>query len=50
MGQGQMEIAIELLKKSIINGDWLCLKNIHLVVSWLPVLEKVVSFFSNVSL
>lgn len=36
-----MEVAIEILKKSIINGDWLCLKNIHLVVSWLPVLEKV---------
>lgn len=41
MGQGQMEIALETLKKSMINGDWVCLKNIHLVVSWLPVLEKV---------
>lgn len=37
-----MEIALELLKKSIINGDWVCLKNIHLVVSWLPLLEKVI--------
>lgn len=42
MGQGQMEIALEILKKSIINGDWVCLKNIHLVVSWLPLLEKVI--------
>lgn len=40
MGQGQMEIALELLKKCSINGEWLCLKNLHLVVSWLPVLEK----------
>lgn len=40
MGQGQMEIALELLKKCSINGGWLCLKNLHLVVSWLPVLEK----------
>ena len=40
MGQGQMEIAIEQLKKCCINGDWLCLKNLHLVVSWLPTLEK----------
>lgn len=40
MGQGQMEIALDLLKKCSINGDWLCLKNVHLVVSWLPVLEK----------
>jgi Dynein heavy chain region D6 P-loop domain len=21
-------------------GDWLCLKNLHLVVAWLPALEK----------
>jgi dynein heavy chain 2 len=41
MGQGQMEIALELLKKCAINGEWLCLKNLHLVVAWLPILEKV---------
>ena len=29
MGQGQMEIALELLKKCSINGEWLCLKNLH---------------------
>lgn len=40
MGQGQMEIALELLKKCSMNGEWLCLKNLHLVVSWLPTLEK----------
>jgi dynein heavy chain 2 len=40
MGQGQMEIAIELLRKCSVNGDWLCLKNLHLVVAWLPALEK----------
>ena len=43
MGQGQMEIALELLKKCSINGEWLCLKNLHLVVAWLPILEKVIS-------
>jgi dynein heavy chain 2 len=41
MGQGQMEIALELLKTCSQNGEWLCLKNLHLVVSWLPTLEKV---------
>ena len=41
MGQGQMEIALELLKTCSANGEWLCLKNLHLVVAWLPVLEKV---------
>lgn len=40
MGQGQMEIAIELLRRCATNGEWLCLKNLHLVVAWLPVLEK----------
>lgn len=25
---------------SIHAGEWLCLKNVHLVVAWLPVLEK----------
>ena len=24
----------------ICAGEWLCLKNVHLVVAWLPVLEK----------
>ena len=41
MGQGQAELAIQMLKECAHNGDWLCLKNLHLVVSWLPVLEKV---------
>lgn len=36
-----MEVALELLKQCSNNGEWLCLKNLHLVVSWLPVLEKV---------
>jgi hypothetical protein len=41
MGQGQADLAIQMLKECARNGDWLCLKNLHLVVSWLPVLEKV---------
>lgn len=41
MGQGQMEIALDLLKKSSSQGSWLCLKNLHLVTPWLTVLEKV---------
>ncbi|CAH1776602.1 unnamed protein product [Owenia fusiformis] len=40
MGQGQAELAMKLLKESAENGDWLCLKNLHLVTAWLPVLEK----------
>jgi dynein heavy chain 2, cytosolic len=41
MGQGQMEIALEQLKKCSSQGSWLCLKNLHLVTSWLNTLEKV---------
>ena len=40
MGQGQADIAIQSLRTCAVNGDWLCLKNLHLVTSWLPTLEK----------
>jgi dynein heavy chain 2 len=40
MGQGQAEEALRLLHECAKSGDWLCLKNLHLVVSWLPNLEK----------
>jgi dynein heavy chain 2 len=45
MGQGQAEIAMQLLHECATNGEWLCLKNLHLVTSWLPTLEKVASTF-----
>ena len=38
MGQGQAGVAIQL--DCAINGEWLCLKNLHLVTAWLPTLEK----------
>lgn len=40
MGGGQNDIAIELVKKASQKGEWVCLKNLHLVTSWLPSLEK----------
>lgn len=40
MGQGQMQIALDLLKKCSVQGTWLCLKNLHLVTPWLTTLEK----------
>eukprot|EP00899_Mesostigma_viride_P029629 jgi/Mesvir1/9851/Mv22388-RA.1 len=42
MGQGQTEQALMLLRECAQSGDWLCLKNVHLVVGWLPTLEKEV--------
>ena len=43
MGGGQQETALELLREAAREGDWLCLKNLHLVVAWLPTLEKAIS-------
>lgn len=43
MGQGQAEIAMELLHSCSNSGKWLCLKNLHLVTAWLPTLEKVIN-------
>ena len=40
MGGGQNEIAIEKIKQAAQKGEWVCLKNLHLVTPWLPVLEK----------
>ncbi|XP_069495113.1 cytoplasmic dynein 2 heavy chain 1 isoform X2 [Ambystoma mexicanum] len=40
MGQGQADLAIQMLKECAKEGEWLCLKNLHLVIAWLPVLEK----------
>jgi dynein heavy chain 2 len=39
MGQGQADEALRVLRESAQHGDWLCLKNLHLVTAWLPELE-----------
>ena len=46
MGQGQQEIAVDLLRRCAEQGEWLCLKNLHLVIAWLPQLEKVQHFYT----
>ncbi|CAN0042899.1 unnamed protein product [Ascophyllum nodosum] len=47
MGEGQQVVAIAMLpgmaNSANNNGDWVCLKNLHLVVAWLPSLEKELS-------
>lgn len=40
MGQGQGEKAIELLRESAKNGSWLFLQNVHLMTSWIPILQN----------
>ncbi|XP_062574485.1 cytoplasmic dynein 2 heavy chain 1-like [Saccostrea cucullata] len=43
MGQGQSDIAMQLLRECAQNVEWLCLKNLHLVTAWLPQLEKEIN-------
>lgn len=40
MGGNQNELALKMLREAAVKGQWLCLKNLHLVTSWLPNLEK----------
>jgi dynein heavy chain 2 len=46
MGGGQNDVAIELVKKAAEKGEWVCLKNLHLVTSWLPSLEKEIKLLN----
>ncbi len=41
LGQGQGEKARENIMSGRRNGDWICLQNCHLAVSWLKTLEKI---------
>ena len=43
LGQGQLGPALQQLHECARAGDWLLLKNLHLVSSWLPTLEKEVN-------
>jgi len=40
MGGGQNDVAMKMMREAAKEGNWVCLKNLHLVTSWLPLLEK----------
>ncbi|GAB0196984.1 dynein axonemal heavy chain 10 [Grus japonensis] len=40
MGQGQEQIALQMLENVVVRGEWLMLQNCHLLVRWLVNLEK----------
>jgi dynein heavy chain 2 len=42
MGGDQNEYALQLLKEAAKDGKWLCLKNLHLVINFVSILEKEV--------
>jgi dynein heavy chain 2 len=40
MGGGENQLAIDMMKDAAEKGEWVCLKNLHLVTPWLATLEK----------
>ncbi|XP_060647178.1 dynein beta chain, ciliary [Drosophila nasuta] len=43
LGQGQELLAEQAIEQALISGEqWVILQNIHLVVNWLPTLEKLI--------
>ena len=42
LGQGQGIIAERIIEQAHLSGDWVCLQNCHLAVSWLDKLEQIV--------
>jgi dynein heavy chain len=49
LGQGQGPIAERAIEQSRRSGDWVCLQNCHLAVSWLAKLEQIVEQTANES-
>eukprot|EP00744_Colponema_vietnamica_P004717 GILI01006991.1.p1 GENE.GILI01006991.1~~GILI01006991.1.p1 ORF type:complete len:1793 (-),score=552.22 GILI01006991.1:127-4830(-) len=43
LGGGQTDEAMLQLRRCAANGDWIFLKNLHLVLDWVAILEKEVS-------
>lgn len=47
MGTDETEKAIEFVRQAARNGHWICLKNVHLVTGWLPVLDRLINQLSG---
>ncbi len=45
MGAGEYDIILLKIKEAAKKGNWICLKNLHLSISWLSNLEKEIKNF-----
>jgi len=41
LGQGQDKVAEPKIREARKKGTWVCLQNCHLMVSWMPTLERI---------
>jgi len=47
LGQGQAEVATQMINDAIITGSWVFLANCHLMTSWLPELQEIIEGLEN---